>query len=115
MPEQHLLDDQACLDRLAEPDIVGDQKIGPRHIDGAHQRIELKILDADAATERGLKEAAVRVRCRTPADGVQECFEFSRIVLTGDGRQPGFFDDVCARLDLPNNFELFSQCIFIYR
>ena len=33
--QQYLLDDETGLDRLAEPDVVGDQQIGAGHVDRA--------------------------------------------------------------------------------
>ena len=81
MPQQQLLNDEPGLDRFAQPDVVGDQKIGARHIDGADERIELEILDAHSASKRGLQESSIRVRRGTPSDGIQKCFQSFRCRL----------------------------------
>ena len=86
VPQQHLLNDETGLDRLAQPDVVRDQEIGAGHVDGADQRIELKILDAHAAAKRRLQKSSVRVRRGTPSDRVQECFERLRVIASRNGR-----------------------------
>src|SRR5690349_6239277 len=51
VPDEHLLQDQSCLDGLAEPYTIGDQKVSARHVDGTHQWIELEVLDAYATSK----------------------------------------------------------------
>ena len=41
--------DEAGLDRLAEADVVGDQQVDPRHLERPDDRVELVVLDRDAA------------------------------------------------------------------
>jgi hypothetical protein len=54
VPEQHLLHDEAGLDRLAEAHVVGDEQVDSRHGEGAGDGFELVLLDRDAGPERGL-------------------------------------------------------------
>jgi hypothetical protein len=75
VPQQQLLNDQTGFDGLAEADVVGDEQIDARHVDGAHQRVELEVLDADAAAERRLEEPTVGVGGCAPAHGVEEGVE----------------------------------------
>src|SRR5712692_6692418 len=51
MTQQHLLDDEPGLNRLPETHVVRDQQIRAGHVDGAYQRIKLKILDAHPAAK----------------------------------------------------------------
>ena len=41
------------LDGLAEAHVVGDQQVDPRHLDGPDHRVELVVLDVDAASGTG--------------------------------------------------------------
>ena len=54
------LDHQPGFDGLAQADIVGDEQVGTRQLDGAHQGIELVVFDVDAAAEGGLQGAHIR-------------------------------------------------------
>ena len=54
VPQQQLLDDQPGLDGLAEADVVGQQQVRPRGLQGPAQRLELVGLDVRAAAERRL-------------------------------------------------------------
>ena len=47
MPQQELLNDETGLNGLSQADVVGNEQIDPRHVDGAHQGIELKILERE--------------------------------------------------------------------
>ena len=67
VPQDQLLDDQPGLDRLAQPDVVGDQQVGPRHAERPYQRVELVVLNVDAAAERSLEQALVRAGQRPPS------------------------------------------------
>src|SRR5690554_156104 len=75
VPEQHLLDDQSGLDGLAQPDIVRDEEVDAGHVDGAYQRVELKVLDAYATSERRLQKPSVRICGGAPSHCVQEGFK----------------------------------------
>ena len=86
MAEQHLLNDEAGLNRLPEADVVRDQQVGPRHVYRADQRIELIILDGNTTAEGSLEVTAIRIRRSAPPDGVEERVELLRTVETCDGR-----------------------------
>jgi hypothetical protein len=75
VPQQHLLDDQPRLDGLAQADVVGDEQIDPSHVDGAYQRVELEVFDADATAERCLQETSVGIGGGSPAHSIEEGFE----------------------------------------
>lgn len=106
--KQQLLNDQTGFDGLAETDIVGDEQVDARHVDGAHQRVELEVLNADATTERCLgKSPGGHWRLR-PAHGAEEGVEHARIVLPRDRRQARALEDLGARLVLPDYFQLFA-------
>jgi hypothetical protein len=113
--QQHLLNDEPGFDRFAEPDVVGDQQIGACHLDRAHQWVQLKILDTHSTAKGRLQKPFVRVRRRAPAYSVQERFKRLCVIASRYARQTGFFDDVSARLDLPDDFDLLAQAVFIYR
>ena len=56
--EDQFLGDQAGLDGLAETDVVGDQQVDARHLERPDERVELVVLDVDAAAERRLERPA---------------------------------------------------------
>jgi hypothetical protein len=59
---QHkLLRDEAGLNGLTEAHVVGDEEVHARHVQRAHQRVQLVILDFHAAAEWGLKRLGVRL------------------------------------------------------
>ena len=82
VPQQQLLNDQARLDRLAEADVVGEQKVRPRGLQGAAQRLELVGLDVRAAAERGLEgpvpSAEVTAPHRTASTKAARVFGLSK-------------------------------------
>ena len=59
--KDQLLDDEAGLDGLAEADVVGDQQVDPRHLQGARDGVELVILEGDAEFILGFGDDVVRV------------------------------------------------------
>ena len=84
--QEHLLDDEPGLDGLAETDVVGNQEVGTRHVNRAHERVELVVLDARAAAEGRLEVAAICVGRRAPPDRVEEGLKPRRVV---ERREPG--------------------------
>ena len=78
--QQHLLDDEAGLDRLAEAHVVGDQQVDPRHREGPGDGFELVLLDREPGPERGLQRPGVGAGDGAPADGVEEGAELLRVV-----------------------------------
>jgi len=105
MPQQELLRHQASLDRLAQPDVVRDQQVRSWHGQGAHDRVELVVLDRDARSEQRLQGGRVSGRDGAPAHGVEE-----RVEPRG-GVEPAWLgsgqllvrDDSRARLELPDD------------
>src|SRR5713101_6238745 len=55
MTYDNLLADQACLNGLAQADIIGDQQVCARHLDGPHDRVKLVIFHLNATAEGGLQ------------------------------------------------------------
>ena len=49
VPDDEFQRHHARLDGLAEAHVVGDQQVDPRHLDRPHHRVELVVLDVDAA------------------------------------------------------------------
>jgi hypothetical protein len=74
VPQQQLLHDQAGLDGLAEADVVGEQQVRPRGLQGAAQRLQLVGLDVRAAAEAVAYEASrsaamLPLLLRLPSEG----------------------------------------------
>ena len=113
MPKQRLLHDESGLNGFSEADIVGDQQIGARHIDRAHERIQLVVLDADAAAEWCLKITAIRVRRSAPNHRIKEGLKCRGVVQSGHARQSGSLDYMGPGLELPENFDLFAQRVLV--
>ena len=110
VPEEQLLRHEAGLDRLAEPDVVGDQQVRARHPQGANERLELIVLDLDPAAERRLQRAVVGRRDRPPANRVEERVELLRAVVRprDDLRQIGAPAHDRPGLHLPDDVELLA-------
>jgi hypothetical protein len=117
MPQQQLLHHQAGLDCLAQPDIVRDQQVRPWHCQGAHDRVELVVLDRDARPEWRLQRRRVSSRHRTPPHSVEECIESTGRVEPA-GLWSGQFlmrDHLRARLELPDHCQLIAEAIVLDR
>ncbi len=111
--QDQFLSDEAGLDRLAEADIVGDQQVDARHLDGAYDRIELVILNSDATTERGLQGAHVGGRDRAPAHGIEEGVQDDGIIEAIGPGQLGPFAYPGSRLQFPDNVQFFAQRVVL--
>ena len=61
------------------------------------------------------RKSAIGVRRRTPSDCIEKCFQPFGVVQAGDGRKPGFLDDVRAGLDFPDDFDLLAEAVFVDR
>ena len=84
--QEHLLNDEPCLDGFPEADVVSDQKICARHVDRAHERIQLIVLNADTAAEWRLQIAAIRVRRSPPNHRIQEGLKRGGVIQPGHAR-----------------------------
>ena len=103
--------DHAGLDGLAETHVVRDQQVDPRHLDGPDHRVELVVLDFDAAAERRLDVLHVGGRGGAPADGVKEGVEVVGRVEARRFGQRDLLDDLGARLDFPNDLQFFAEAV----
>ena len=92
--------DQARLDGLAEANVVGDQQIDTRHLDGTEDGVELVVFDVDARAEWGLDVSNVGGEVRSPSDGIKEGIKSIGSVEAGSiwGRAT-FSTTVCPRFD----------------
>ena len=81
----------------------------------ADERVELVVLDLDAAPERRLQGPAIGRGDRAPADGVEEGVEDSRIVKARRLWQRAPLERPCARLDLPDDLERFAGAVVLDR
>jgi hypothetical protein len=70
--EGELLDDEASFDGLAEADVVSDEEVDARHLKGPRYRVELVVLDGDAAAEGGVEDVGVRGGDGRPTHCVEE-------------------------------------------
>ena len=114
--QQELLNDKPRLDRLAKPDVVGDEKTDVRHVESANERVKLIVFDRDSAAEGRLKGRALfGVGDRAPANRVQVRLEILVSVVTVDFREPDARNDARARLDLPENLQFFPERVFVDR
>ena len=107
--EHQLQDYQAGLDGLAEANIVRDEQVDAGHLNGADHRVELIAFGFDAASERRLKLAGVCDGGGAPADGVEKRFEVGWLVKALRLGQLHFLECTGARLDLPDDLQLFAQ------
>ena len=115
MAEQQLLSDEASLDGLAEADVIGDEQVDPWHLQGTHDRVELVVLDRDAAPERrleGLRSALVTAPQRTASRKASRRRGFVESPTFG---QASLLEDPGAWLQLPDDLELFAQPVLVDR
>ena len=101
------------LDGLAEAHVVGDEQVDPRHLDGPDHRVELVVLDVDAAAERRLDVLHVGRGGGPPADGVEEGVELVGRVEAGRLGQGDLLDDPGPRLELPDDLQFFAQAVVL--
>ena len=115
VPDDQFEGDEARLDRLAEPHVVGDQQVDPRHLDGTDHGVELVVLDVDARAERGLDVLEVGGGSGPPADGIEEGVEPVGRVEAGRLGEGDLLDDRGPRLDLPDDLKLFAEGVVLDR
>ena len=78
--QEQLAGDEARLDGLAEPGVVGDEEVDARQPECLAQRLHLVGVDADSGTERRLEETGIGRGDAVPAQRVQERRELPRRV-----------------------------------
>ena len=106
-------DDQPRLDGLAQADVVGDEQVHAGHLERAHDRVELVVLDLDAAPERRLEVLLVGRGDRAPANGVEEGIEPARLVEALRLGKRLLADDAGARLELPDDPQLLAEPVVL--
>ena len=111
--QDQLLDDEARLNRLAEAHIIGDEQIGAGHLDGAHDRVKLIVLNGNARAEGRLKGAHIGAGNRTPAHRIHKGVEAARSVEAGGLRQRGALNHLGTRLDLPDDLQLLADGVIL--
>ena len=73
---------------LPRPTSSAISSVVARHSQRAHERLELVVLDRDAAAERRLQRALIGARHRAPADGIEERVELGGVVEPVGGDAP---------------------------
>ncbi len=88
-----------------------------RHAQGAHQRLELEVLDRDAAAKGRLQRALVGAGDRSPAHRVEEGVELGGVVeAVGVQRgELGLLSDLRAGLDLPDDLQILAGGVVLHR
>ena len=71
LAQQQLAFNQPGFDRLAQPDIIGDEQIDAGQEQGLTQRLKLVGIELDTCPERRLKQPGVRRRDAIPLQRVQ--------------------------------------------
>ena len=112
MADDKLLDNKACLYRLAETRVVCDKQIDARHVNGTNERIKLIVFYGYAASERRQKIITIYVCGYTPADGIQKGIKAAVRIMALDLRQSGFFQNPSPWLNLPDHSYLLAVGIF---
>lgn len=64
--QDHFLQNKTGLDGFTKTNIIGDQKIDPRHGKRTHDRVELVFVHLDATAERGLQGFIISLGNGTP-------------------------------------------------
>jgi len=107
LPQDELLHHQAGLDRLPEPDVVGNEEVRARQLQRLHERRELVNHVLYAGAERGLEAGRVGRAHRVPAQGVEVGAEVIRRVETVRRAQATLlgFDGLRAQLEVPEHLE----------
>ena len=115
MAYNKLLADQARLNGLAQSDIIGDQQVGARHLDGSHDRVKLVIFHLDATAEGGLQGLDVSAGNGSPAYRVEKGIQpLGSIKADGNGKRIPF-GDFDARLHLPDDLQFLAEVVILHR
>ena len=89
--QDQFLSDQAGLDGLAEPNIISNQQIDPRHGKRPHHGIKLIIIHFNAAAKGRLKSFIIGGRNRSPSYRVEESVKELRRIKTLQTRKLRLF------------------------
>lgn len=115
MARNQFLRDKSRLNRLAHTHIIGNQQTHARHLHRAHERIELIILNFDAAAKWRLQRAVIRRRNCAPADGIQKRVKARGRIKPVERGQANFFIYARVRLDFPDHLERFAERVVFNR
>ncbi len=107
LAQQQLACDQAGLDRLAEPGVVGDEEVDARETEGLAQRFHLVGVDLDPGAERRLEQVWVGGSDRAPPERVKERAEEAGVVeaLRREVGPSLVGEDATVELVVPQDFE----------
>src|SRR5260370_3822104 len=115
MTYDKLLEDQACLNGLAQADIISDQEVCARHLDGPHDRVKLVIFHLNATAEGGLQRFDVSTGNGSPAYRVEKGIQpLGSIKADGNGECIPF-GDFDTRLHLPDDLQFLAEIVILYR
>jgi hypothetical protein len=104
--QEQLLGDETGLDGLAETHVVGDEQVHARHGEGACDRVELVVLERDAAAEGGVELLVVGGSHGAPADGIEEGLEaMRRVEAAGGVRQGVALEGARVGFEFPDDLE----------
>jgi hypothetical protein len=115
--QQQLLNYEARLDRLAKADVVCDQERGAGRVDRANNRLELVVLDHDAAAKRRLQGTLIGARDGAPTDRIQKGVQLGGSIyrVRGQRRKLGALPEEGAWLDLPDDLQLLPGGVVVDR
>ncbi len=107
LTDEQLADDQAGFDGLAEADVVGDEEVDARKLEGLAQGLELVGEDLDAGAVGRLKQLGVRRGDAVPAQRVEIGGEAARVVeaARGDRAPRVSVEDLSVELAFPEDDE----------
>jgi hypothetical protein len=113
--EQQLARDETCLYGLAEADIVGDEEVDPRKLQGLAQRLKLISVNLDASSKRRLEQRRIGRGDRRPTQRVQVGRECSRLIepVAANSGPEIVPEDFRIQLGIPEQFETFALSIIL--
>jgi hypothetical protein len=115
MPQEHLLQYEPRLDRLAEPYVVGNQEVYARHVKRADDRVELVVFDRYPGPERGLEGLPVGRGDCAPANGVEKRGEALGVVETIAlrHRKRRLFEDERVAFEVPKDPKFVAEPVVV--
>src|SRR5712692_7665911 len=87
MTYDKLLADQARLNGLTQADIIGNQQVGTRHLDGPHDRVKLVIFHLNATAKGGLQGLDISTGNGSPAYRVEKGIQSLRSIKANGNRE----------------------------
>src|SRR5258708_4011980 len=115
MTYDKLLADKPRLNGLAQSDVISDQQVGARHLDGPHDRVKLVIFHLDTAAEGSLQGLDVSTGNGSPAYRVEKGIQpLGSIKADGNGECIPF-GDFDTRLHLPDYLQFLAEVVILYR